>query len=219
MSVSEKFELIADKVYEEGQKSEYDRFWDNFQQSGKRTNYYVAFYGEGWNNTNFKPKYQLNPTSLNNTFASSKISGDFRKLCELDTSNCTTVASAFSGCSELTHLGVLDLLKITASTAICGDCPKLEYVEKIILNTNGKYRMIHFNNDIALKEIRFEGKMGGGDVSFANSPNLSYKSLESIKKALAEITTTFILTLHADAKAKLTDADIAEITQKGWTLA
>ena len=31
--------------------------------------------------------------------------------------------------------------------------------------------------------------------------------------------TTNTLTLHADAKSKLTETDIANITQKGWTIA
>ena len=33
------FESKVDEVYSQGKKEEYDTFWDNFQQNGKRTSY------------------------------------------------------------------------------------------------------------------------------------------------------------------------------------
>lgn len=37
----------------------YDTFWDNYQQNGERANYAYAFYGVGWNDRTFKPKYKF----------------------------------------------------------------------------------------------------------------------------------------------------------------
>ena len=70
----------------------------------------------------------------------------------------------------------------------------------------------------------FEGKIGMS-VTFSACSKLTYESLMGeygIINALLDLTgtgKTATLTLHADSKAKLTDSDIATITQKGWTLA
>ena len=45
---------------EEGRQAQYDEFWDEFQQNGKRTDYRFAF-GCGWNAKTFKPKYPITP--------------------------------------------------------------------------------------------------------------------------------------------------------------
>lgn len=43
-----------------GQKTEYDRFWDNFQKNGERSSYVYAFANaSGWNDEIFKPKYKF----------------------------------------------------------------------------------------------------------------------------------------------------------------
>ena len=65
MSVADKLVIIAEneqKVYEAGQKTEYDRFWDVYQDNGKRVSYSGAFYGSGWTDETFKPKYDIVPT-------------------------------------------------------------------------------------------------------------------------------------------------------------
>ena len=62
MSIADKLTTIAEnvsKVYQAGQKTEYDRFWDNFQQNGERNSYSYAFYGKNFNDAIFKPKYKF----------------------------------------------------------------------------------------------------------------------------------------------------------------
>ena len=44
----------------EGRQAQYDEFWDEFQQNGKRTDYRFAF-GCGWNTKTFKPKHPIIP--------------------------------------------------------------------------------------------------------------------------------------------------------------
>ena len=47
------------EYYEIGKQAEYDRFWDNFQQGGKRKKYFYAFAGTGWNPDTFNPRYPI----------------------------------------------------------------------------------------------------------------------------------------------------------------
>lgn len=139
-SIAEKFEVIADAVYEAGQKSEYDKFWDIFQQNGERTDYIAAF-GAQWTPEIFKPKYPIRPTSayfmlFNNTGAGIYISdfvefGDNLALKQskspeknpdefdkyghyqlIDYSNCQNAAYGIS-CLKSPHFGVLDFGKCT----------------------------------------------------------------------------------------------------------
>ena len=56
-------------------------------------------------------------------------------------------------------------------------------------------------------------------VSFQYSPLLSAESIQSIIDGLATVETSQTLTLHADVKAKLTEAQLTTITSKNWTLA
>lgn len=44
---------------EAGRQSEYDRFWDAYQQNGNRTSYFCAFAGACWTPETFKPKYPI----------------------------------------------------------------------------------------------------------------------------------------------------------------
>ena len=58
----------------------YDTFWDTYQQNGKRTNYQYAFSGKGWNDTTFKPKYDISVSGNGGwMFAGSQIK-DFENM-------------------------------------------------------------------------------------------------------------------------------------------
>lgn len=48
-----------DQVYKKGQQAEYDRFWDEYQQNGTRTNYSYAFAGSAWTDASATPKYPI----------------------------------------------------------------------------------------------------------------------------------------------------------------
>ena len=43
-------------VFEAGAKSEYDKFWDAYQENGYRNDYSYAFSRRGWIDVSFKPK-------------------------------------------------------------------------------------------------------------------------------------------------------------------
>ena len=70
MTTAEKLTTIAEnqqKVYdagyadgvEAGAKSEYDRFWDEFQNKGGKASYYWAFYGDRFTDETYNPKYDI----------------------------------------------------------------------------------------------------------------------------------------------------------------
>ena len=59
MSIAEKLITVAEnvpKVYKAGQQSEYDRFWDAYQNYGGVMNAYYAFSGPAWNDNTYRPK-------------------------------------------------------------------------------------------------------------------------------------------------------------------
>lgn len=69
MSVAEKLLAIAEnepKIFEAGRKTEYDRFWDAYQQNGNRKEYGYAFAGQAWNDEAYNPKYPINATVNSN---------------------------------------------------------------------------------------------------------------------------------------------------------
>ena len=53
--------------------SHYDAFWDTFQRNGERKDYRYGFSGIGWNDENFKPKYDI----ISNTW-SAEIDKDYK---------------------------------------------------------------------------------------------------------------------------------------------
>ena len=118
----------------------------------------------------------------------------------LDTSNGTRFDYMFNACSSLITIPLLNIsntsFDITSSlTNIFNNCPKLE-------------------------NITFEGTIPKS-ISFNACSKLTKLTLDNIITALKDYSgtgTTMTLTLHADAKAKLIETDIATITQKGWTV-
>lgn len=196
------------KVYEagfeagkaEGGDSFYDVFWDNFQQNGNRSEYSHAF-GEGFNDENFKPKYNIVqksqiPTYTGWIFGRSKIT-NLKKLLE-NQSVVFDSGGAYGNAlwylvrdSTITHLPTIDatncnMLYIFRSNA-------LEYVEKFIataesLQINEKnYPGLAFSCP-KLKHIIIEGVLCRSVT--ASQPPLDLESAKSIINALKIYTDT-----------------------------
>ena len=182
--------------FEAGKKSEQDTFWDIFQQKGKRTDYRYAFCSisnatSGWNDNNYNPKYPI-------------------------ISACgESIFQCFQGSSTIVPI---KLTESTTATNMFFSCTKLVTITKLILDGTVTKWQNAFLSCSNLENITIEGNIYTS-LSFSPCSKLTYESLMSIINALAVVTTTQTLTLHATAKTKLTEADIATITQKGWTLA
>ena len=79
-----------------------------------------------------------------------------------------------------------------------------------------------FDGSSALKDIIIEGEISYNGVNFVVSTKLTHDSLMSIINHLKDFsgtTTTMTCTLGATNLAKLTDAEKAIATEKGWSLA
>lgn len=106
----------VNEVFEAGKKSEYDAFWDAFQNYGKRTDYKYAFSYNSWYKNIFKPKYDIRPTGSGGEYLfanSGSISKfDLEEVLEqqgvtLDLSGLTSSACEFY-MSRFTNLPTLD---------------------------------------------------------------------------------------------------------------
>ena len=197
-------------------------FWDAFQDNGNRTDYKNAFYGQGWNDTTFKPQHNIIPVGdAGSIFQNCKIT-NLKEILEknnvtLDFSGATVLSYPFQD-STITHLGTLDCRNITNLGYILTDSKMMEGVDKIILKEDGSqtFGTFAFRFDTKLKEIRFEGAIGQS-LSFVHCNLLSADSVQDIIDHLATVTTAQTLTLHS--AITLTDEQKATINAKGWTLA
>ena len=218
----------GDDNYEAGRQAEYDAFWDTYQQNGKLTNYSNSFAGFGWNSETFKPKYDMKPTAAYMMFRQVAANSPLFDLVEhlnnlgvyLDFSECTSFNYAFYN-ARFTHLGVIDVRKANSITTCFESC-YAETIDELILKEDGTTTIgTAFKNCGSLKNIKISGKIGV-DADFSSCYSLSHDSLISIINALKDFSgtsTTRTLTLHTDAKAKLTEVEMAIATEKGWTVA
>lgn len=219
------------KVYEAGVKSEYDRFWDSFQDYGNRTGHVFAFAGYGWTDETFKPKYTpIVSGGFYQTFACCKIRNLNADLLVVAGGTCRHMFSCSSanvpkgqGITNIT--GTLDLTKATDMDGLFAYCFSMVNVECIKLPKTSVEVGSAFYRCEELVEIRFDTSDGGyirRNFSFAESKKLSHDSLMSIINALynyAGSGTTYTLTIGTTNLAKLTNAEKAIATEKGWTLA
>ena len=179
MSIAEKLQIIAEneqKVYDAGAQSEYDRFWDSFQQKGDRRNYPSGFAGSCWTDTTYNPKYDIIITNMAmSAFNSNSQITSTKVPIVIDTSNGNGMNSMFLGC---TRLQTIDSLKIT----------------KLVTNfTNA------FSGCTNLKNVNItDDSEIMNTISFKDSP-LSHDSIVKIINVLSDSVTGKTLTLKETA--------------------
>ena len=231
MSVAEKLTTIAkneQKVFDAGKQAEYDAFWDAYQDKGKRTAYAGAFYGVGWTDESFKPKYDLvvvenvssmfrqnQITNIKQSLENAGVVLDFSKSKQFDYVfyGAPTVAIPHIDCS-----GLYANQPLSYSFAGCSNLKEVS----IYVRDDLKYSNV-FQNCTALENLTIEGVIGqnGFDVSW--STKLTHDSLMSIINALQDKSTdtsgtAWVITLGSENCAKLTDAEILLAEQKGWVV-
>ena len=205
----------------QGIEQERSKFWDDYQQNGKRGNYNLAFAGEGWTSKNFEPKYEISPTSAYMMFRESTIEYNHSFLT-MDFSKCTDMAYTFS-MSKITGLNIISFESCTPLNNTFRSAANLTSVELILKEDGSNTFSNTFYGCSKLTSLYITGgKIGKNGFSVADSPNLSKGSLESILNALADksadTSTTWKVTLGATNLAKLTDEQKAIATEKGWIL-
>lgn len=133
MSIADKITRAKndyDEVYEAGKQAEYDRFWDTFQQNGRRKHYPYAF-SYGWNDSNFNPKYPL--------------TGIGQVTYMFYYSSITNVA--------------IDIEVTDIANNMFSQCSTLHTVKKLIVRENATYSNTFYNCNV-LANITFEGVIG-----------------------------------------------------------
>lgn len=179
-----------------GMQTEYDRFWDTYQDEGNRTDYTNAFSGIGWVNEIFKPKYPIDsPLKYNQLFR-----------------------FAF-----ITHINYdLNLTKMTNANLVFDSCTKLVKIQKIITNENVTYTQ-WFGWCIALETIAFDGIIGKS-IDFQYSTKLTKASILNILNALSPTITGQTLTLSKTAVTNAFGSTTATewtnlvATKTNWTI-
>lgn len=176
-----------------GRQAQYDEFWDVYQNYGNGISPDNAFSTSRWKDTNYNPKYDLKFTSTNltNTFYDSWIT-DTKKPIHVE-------GCILNNTFRYSHIVTIPLLIVDENTT----------------NSGG------FSAFTTLKNITITGTIAN-NFNFSTCLNLTNASVDSIigaLKQLAEGDEARTLTLHTTVKANMTDAQIATIQEKGWTLA
>lgn len=142
---------------------------------------------------------------------------------KLDTSNGTTVAQMFYGCTALTTIPELDTSTSDNFRNMFYSCYALTTIQGIDLSSATNVNNLFYRCS-KLENITINGVIKITGLSFSPCTLLTHDSLMSIINALYDYaaegsTGTYTLTLGTTNLAKLTDAEKAIATQKGWTLA
>lgn len=192
------FEDKIDAVYNEGRKTEYDNFWDTFQQNGGRTKYEYAFATGGWTNEIFKPKYNIRVALGNQAsmFSYSGITGSLKQI--LNDLGITLSFYQMEGRhyganyvfvgTKFTELPVIDFSEAEGDAALqtaFSNNKLLETIEKVILPTNCTgYGTKTFETNYALKNIDF-----GGTIKYTLSFQWNPLTADSMKNIFDHLDT------------------------------
>ena len=197
MSLGEKFEVIADEVYAKGREDERVHFWSDFP-TGWCIQYCLAY--SSWTDDIYKPIKDI--VVPERTYYSCLFYGSYI--------TDTKVALDLSAC----------LYKYTGGCTQVFRESNIKTIRKIIVNETITY-FNWFKDAKKLENITFEGVIGN-DIDFSSCTLLTIESILSVISCLKDLTATGetkTLTLGSTNLAKLTDAQKAIATEKGWTLA
>jgi hypothetical protein len=159
--VANDFPESVDEVFEAGKKSEYDAFWDAYQDNGNRTNYSNGFSGIGWNSETFVPKYDIYTWSAYMLFRESG-NIDMEETLVKRGKSITVTGEDFAYMFSLSRIAVIDGIIFTSN----GGCnlnntftgmPNLKEIRCEIPYTNSINSGDVFREAIHLTHIRFKG--------------------------------------------------------------
>lgn len=215
------------KVFEAGKKSEYDRFWDIYQDNGDRVLYSYSFAGYGWTDETFKPKYDIVASGVVvHMFSSSRITDLAESLnragVTLDVSKVTKFNYFMSENSFTVRIPILNTTSSSDLSYFFYSNKNLKIIDEVILKSDGSQVFTNYSFRLdALEEIRFSGTIGKNGFNVQWSKNLSHESLMSIINALKDYSadtsgTTWLVTLGSTNLAKLTTDELKIIENKGW---
>lgn len=192
-------------AFEAGKKSEYDAFWDGFQQNEKKS-LSGRYAGRGWTKNNFRPKHDIKCSgNLLYTFYCCGAEVDL-----VEVANSLGIEISFNGITggeyifyhaDFTRLPELDFSLATNKSlwGIFTWMDKLHTIDKLILPADGSLSFMNsFNECKVLVNLTIEGAIGKNGFDFHWSP-LSKASITSIINALSDTTTGLTVTVRLSA--------------------
>lgn len=192
MNIAEKFEAVADLVFEAGKDKQHDEFWKLMLNNGNRASYLRSFAGGRWTDTTFNP-----PKTL------------------------TMVASNMQACfhsSNIENINIdIDITAVTTAAYMNGAFYSgvFKKIQKLIISEKTAFYDVAFYGCTALIEIRLEGTIGTANFDIHWSTKLSRDSLLSILNACNKQSAGVAITLPAkciDGKT-VTETYIANDTE------
>jgi hypothetical protein len=216
----------VEKVYEAGKKSQYDEFWDNYQQNGNRSDYLQAFAGRGWDDDTFNPKYDIKPiTTAERMFqffgTRTERSKDFVEILKnvtMDFSNCERMYYTFFH-ANVSRIGTLDVSAAVSTTGMLSNCT-VETIEKMVFSSKTDMSTI-FNDATSLKNINETDGIISSSFVVKQCP-LTKTAFENLVRILSDETTGLACTWRTTYKNKaFTDAEWNTLiaTKPNWTFA
>lgn len=235
-----------DEGYADGKENTLHNFFHSLQDGGKRTNYYYAF--AYMNSRDFYPIYNISPTSnqanhifryFNNVTGVENEDKNFdlaQRLQELgivlDFSQCTGTAQLCFGYARIFRIPECDFSNCTVVDRVFYSITNLERIDKVIGGPNTSFYSTYgtaFYKLSNLKYIRFGGTIGGAsNIDLSGSPLLEVECFtnengdglfDCLADKSSDTAQTWTCTIGATNLEKLTDAQKAIATEKGWTLA
>ena len=220
-----------DNGYSAGEKEVYDKFWDSYQNNGKRTNYYYGFAGNGWNDQTFKPKYKLKPKNASSMFRRSQITQIDTNT--FDFSKATSADYCFDGATKLTS-AVVCLLSV-GDDEIHGLFKNAKALERVYIAVGSRnmdwtnvfqycYSLENISILFAYDAQHFSYlDVIGNDIDLSHSTKLPKivltRLIGGLRDKSKDTSKTWLFKIGPTNMAKLTETEIAEITQRGWTVA
>lgn len=228
MSIADKLTVIAEneqRVFEAGMSKAESDFWDVVQNFGNRKVYDGAF--RLWECEYIRPKYKVIPNSTYGVgrlcygnISLKKVEKQYFDLSGIRIDFSTNAnENMFTGCINLEEVEDLGI-PASGYRYTFAECPKLRTIEIVRVAENSSF-VDPFKMCYVLTNLTIEGVIGQNGINVSYSTEITHTSLMSIINALKTFTdgTTKTVTLGSTNLAKLTDAEKAIATQKGWTLA
>lgn len=215
-----------DAVFAAGKDAGTDAFWDVVQDGGNRKVYNTGF--SFWGAEYIRPKYKVvfaNVTDANQTFNTckklKKVESAYFDFSQkpTGTNNNSGYYYTFHSCDMLEEIEDIGLMPQYTYSYTFNSCIKLHTIAKIGADENTRFAST-FDYCYELQNLTIDGVIGQNGFNVRWSTKLTHDSLMSIINALQTKTSgTWTVTLGSTNLAKLTDAEKAIATQKGWTLA
>ena len=205
----------VNEVFAAAIKREYDRFWDTFQQDGKRTDYKNGFFGPNWTDETFQPKYDLVCTDCNSMFCNVCIN-DIKGILEkrgiaFDTSACPNVNSMFYTTQfakdKPTNLPAVDVSNVSNINAVFYGQSQVTAIELLNVQENAMFTRA-FYGCTGLVDLTITGTIGGDGLDLSRSDALSKTSIENVINCLSANTSGKAITLSVTAVNKAFEASV-----------